>query len=184
MAGGRCGFWIDSTVAAGPLYDAKQSQIAERVGFAPIPTGAYSGLTWLWSWNLAIPASSKQQDAARAFIGRVQGVCQAGGPGERLGGGAAGHQAIDLRCPRLQAGGALRQLRAAGNHERQPRWADAGAAPLHGRAVRRHPEIQGIGTQVGQTIAGTLTGQTNVENALRTAQSATERTMRQAGYPK
>ena len=38
-------------------------------------------------------------------------------------------------------------------------------------------------TQVGQTIASTLTG-TQVDQALKTAQSATERTMRQAGYPK
>jgi sorbitol/mannitol transport system substrate-binding protein len=45
-------------------------------------------------------------------------------------------------------------------------------------------EFQGIGTQVGQTIAGTLTGQTTVDQALKAAQSATERTMRQAGYPK
>ena len=45
------------------------------------------------------------------------------------------------------------------------------------------PEFQGIGTQVGQTIASTLTG-TSVDQALKTAQSATERTMKQAGYPK
>ena len=45
------------------------------------------------------------------------------------------------------------------------------------------PEFQGIGTQVGQTVASTLTGQ-NVEQALRSAQSATERAIRQAGYPK
>ena len=46
------------------------------------------------------------------------------------------------------------------------------------------PEFQGIGTQVGQTIAATLTGQRKVDQALKAAQSATERTMRQAGYPK
>ena len=46
------------------------------------------------------------------------------------------------------------------------------------------PEFQGIGTQVGQTIAGVLTGQSTVDQALASAQSATARTMRQAGYPK
>jgi sorbitol/mannitol transport system substrate-binding protein len=46
------------------------------------------------------------------------------------------------------------------------------------------PEFQGIGTQVGQTIAATLTGQQTVDQALKSAQSSTERTMRQAGYPK
>ena len=37
---------------------------------------------------------------------------------------------------------------------------------------------------VGQNIAAALTGQMTVEQALETSQSATERTMRQAGYIK
>ncbi len=56
--------------------------------------------------------------------------------------------------------------------------------PYDGAQFVAIPEFQGIGTQVGQTIAGTLTGQSTVDQALATAQSATERTMRQAGYPK
>jgi len=44
------------------------------------------------------------------------------------------------------------------------------------------PEFQGIGTQVGQTLAAALAGQMDVDQALQSAQSATERTMRQAGY--
>jgi sorbitol/mannitol transport system substrate-binding protein len=46
------------------------------------------------------------------------------------------------------------------------------------------PEFQGIGTVVGQQVAAALAGQTTVDQALQTAQRATERTMRQAGYPK
>ena len=56
--------------------------------------------------------------------------------------------------------------------------------PYKGAQFVAIPEFQGIGTQVGQTIAGTLTGQTTVDQALKGAQAATERTMRQAGYPK
>ena len=55
--------------------------------------------------------------------------------------------------------------------------------PYTGAQFVAIPEFQGIGTQVGQTIASTLTG-APVEQALRSAQSATERTIRQAGYPK
>ena len=46
------------------------------------------------------------------------------------------------------------------------------------------PEFQGIGTTVGQPIAAALAGQMTVDEALATAQTATERTMKQAGYPK
>ena len=44
------------------------------------------------------------------------------------------------------------------------------------------PEFQSIGTQAGQTIAAALTGDTSVEQALDSAQRATERTMQRAGY--
>ena len=56
--------------------------------------------------------------------------------------------------------------------------------PYEGAQFVAIPEFQGIGTQVGQTVAGTLTGQSTVEEALKTAQAATERTIHQAGYPK
>jgi sorbitol/mannitol transport system substrate-binding protein len=46
------------------------------------------------------------------------------------------------------------------------------------------PEFQGIGTQVGQSVAATLSGQMSVDQALETAQRATERTVKQAGYLK
>ncbi|RKK05431.1 extracellular solute-binding protein [Pseudoroseomonas wenyumeiae] len=186
MAGGRCGFWIDSTVAAGLLYDAKQSQIAERVGFAPIPTGSYAGgPTWLWSWNLAIPASSKQQEAARSFItwatskDYIKLVAQENGwvavpPGTRQ----STYDNPDYKKVAPFAGFVQQAIMSAnpGGPTREPR-------PYTGAQFVAIPEFQGIGTQVGQTIASTLTG-TSVENALRSAQSATERTMRQAGYPK
>jgi len=69
FASGHCGMWIDATSAAGTVYDKKQSQVADQVGFAALPTGSVTGgPTWLWSWNLAIPASSKQPDAARQFV--------------------------------------------------------------------------------------------------------------------
>ena len=46
------------------------------------------------------------------------------------------------------------------------------------------PEFQGIGTVVGQQIAAALAGQSTVDQALDSAQRSTERTMKQAGYPK
>jgi len=56
--------------------------------------------------------------------------------------------------------------------------------PYEGAQFVAIPEFQGIGTNVGQTIAGALSGQSTVEQALKAAETATERTMRQAGYPK
>ena len=173
FASGHCGMWIDATVAGGLLYDKKQSTVADKVGFAPMPTGSFKGApTWLWSWNLAIPATSKQKDAARTFMTwatdkqYIQLVAKENGwvsvpPGTRQSTyeiaeyqkaapfAAFVRKAIDVANPNGQT--------------QQPR-------PYTGAQFVAIPEFQGIGTQVGQTIAGTLTGQTTVDQALKTAQ--------------
>ncbi len=56
--------------------------------------------------------------------------------------------------------------------------------PYQGRQFVGIPEFQGIGTQVGQLIAGALAGRMSVEQALGAAQRSTQRIMRQAGYRK
>jgi sorbitol/mannitol transport system substrate-binding protein len=185
-AGGRCGIWIDATVAAGLLFDPKQSQVSDRIGFAPMPTGEFTGgPTWLWSWNLAIPASSRQQDAARTFITwatskeYIRLVAQENGwvavpPGTRQ----STYDSPDYQRAAPFAAYVQRAIMSANPNAqtREPR-------PYTGAQFVAIPEYQGIGTQVGQTIASTLTG-APVDQALRTAQAATERSMRQAGYPR
>jgi sorbitol/mannitol transport system substrate-binding protein len=187
FASGHCGMWIDATVAGGLLYDKKQSTVADKVGFAPMPTGSFAGApTWLWSWNLAIPVSSKQQDAARTFItwatskDYIQLAAKANGwvsapPGTRV----STYDSSDYQNAAPFAAFVRKAIEVANpdGQTEQPR-------PYTGAQFVAIAEFQGIGTQVGQTVAGTLTGQTTVDQALKAAQSATERTMRQAGYPK
>ena len=187
FASGHCAMWIDATVAGGLLFDKKQSQVADTVGFAPMPTGSFSGgPTWLWSWNLAIPATSKQLDVARTFVTWATSkeyialVAKENGwvsvpPGTRQS--TYANPAYQQAAP--FAGFVQKAIDVANpnGQTREPR-------PYTGAQFVAIPEFQGIGTQVGQTIAGTLTGQTTVDAALKSAEAATERTMRQAGYPK
>ena len=187
FASGHCAMWIDATVAGGLLFDKKQSQVADTVGFAPMPTGSFTGgPTWLWSWNLAIPATSKQLDVARTFVTWATSkeyialVAKENGwvsvpPGTRQS--TYANPAYQQAAP--FAGFVQKAIDVANpnGQTREPR-------PYTGAQFVAIPEFQGIGTQVGQTIAGTLTGQTTVDAALKSAEAATERTMRQAGYPK
>jgi sorbitol/mannitol transport system substrate-binding protein len=187
FATGHCAMWIDATVAGGMLFDTKQSQVADKVGFAPMPTGSFTGgPTWLWSWNLAIPTSTKQADAARTFITwatskeYIQLVAKENGwvsvpPGTRQ----STYDNADYKKAAPFAGFVLKAIDVA-----NPNGQTKNPRPYTGAQFVAIPEFQGIGTQVGQTIAGTLTGQSTVDAALTSAQSATERTMRQAGYPK
>ena len=66
---GKCGMWIDATVAASFVTDAKDSTVADKVGFALAPdTGLGKRGNWLWAWTLAIPAGSQKVDSAKKFI--------------------------------------------------------------------------------------------------------------------
>ena len=187
FASGHCGMWIDATVAGGMLFDAKQSQVADKVGFAPMPTGSFKGApTWLWSWNLAIPTTSKQQAAAKEFVtwatskDYIKLVAAQNGwvavpPGTRQ----STYDNADYKKAAPFAAFVLNAIDVA-----NPNGQTEEKRPYTGAQFVAIPEFQGIGTQVGQTVAATLTGQQTVDAALKAADSATARTMKQAGYPK
>src|ERR1700686_1112336 len=60
FAGGKAAMWIDATSGAGPLLDKAQSQVSDKVAFAPAPIEATpNGAHWLWSWAFAIPKAAK-----------------------------------------------------------------------------------------------------------------------------
>src|SRR5450755_103283 len=66
---GKCGMWVDATIAASFISDPKQSSVADKVAFAQAPTAVTpKGANWLWAWALAIPAGSQKVDAAQKFI--------------------------------------------------------------------------------------------------------------------
>ncbi|MBM9400544.1 sugar ABC transporter substrate-binding protein [Gluconacetobacter azotocaptans] len=181
---GHCGMWIDSTVAGGLLFDPAQSHVAGNVGFAAAPLGPYGkGPTWLWSWNLAIPASSSHTADAQTFVTwatskeYVRLVARTHGwvavpAGTRLSTydsteyqkaapfASFVHTAIDRADPN----GPTKQLR-----------------PYGGAQFVAIPQFQAIGTQVGQIVAAALSGQTSVDQALTTAQASVTRTVRQSG---
>jgi len=66
---GKCGIWIDATVAASFVTNPASSRVADKVGFALAPDNELGKRSnWLWAWALAIPASSPKVDAAKKFI--------------------------------------------------------------------------------------------------------------------
>src|SRR5918995_4947773 len=66
---GKCGMWIDATVAASFVTNPKESSVADKVGFALAPnTGKGKNANWLWAWALAVPSSSDAVEEAKQFI--------------------------------------------------------------------------------------------------------------------
>ena len=66
---GKCGMWVDATIAASFITDPKQSKVADKVAFAQAPSEVTTkGANWLWAWALAVPASTKNAVAAQKFV--------------------------------------------------------------------------------------------------------------------
>ena len=57
---GKCGMWIDATVAASFVTNPDDSTVADKVGFALAPdNGLGKRSNWLWAWALAIPPAPR-----------------------------------------------------------------------------------------------------------------------------
>ncbi|WP_263263489.1 sugar ABC transporter substrate-binding protein [Pseudomonas sp. RIT-PI-S] len=181
---GKCAIWVDASVAGSFVTDKSQSKVADSVGFTFAPhQSTEKGTSWLYSWALAIPASSKKQDAARVFatwatseayaklVAEKDGIANVP-PGTRA---STYSDAYMKAAPFAKV--TLDSLKVA-----DP--AASADKPYVGIQLVTIPEFQAIGTAVGKIFSGALTGQMSVDQALAAAQSSTERDMKRAGYPK
>jgi len=67
MMQGKAGMFIDSATLAPRCEDPSLSQVAGKLGYAIVP-GNTAVVPGFYSWTLAIPAHSKNKDAAGKFI--------------------------------------------------------------------------------------------------------------------
>ncbi|MCB9946738.1 MAG: sugar ABC transporter substrate-binding protein [Rhodospirillaceae bacterium] len=182
---GKCAMWIDATVAAGMLSNPDQSQVVDTLGFTATPIAVTpKGSHWLWSWALAIPASSDAQDAALEFISWATSkeYIQLVGAERGWVSVPPGTRASTYANPEYQAAAPFAQFVLDAIQTTDPIDNTLNPSPYTGIQYVGIPGFQAIGTQVGQMIAAALTGQMSLDEALESAQRSTERTMRQAGY--
>ncbi len=182
---GKCGMWVDATVAAGLLSNPKESQVYDKIGFARAPIQEYSnGSSWLWAWALAVPKTSKSPEAAQKFIAwatskeYIQLVADQDGwssvpPGTRT----STYANPNYRKAAPFASIVLKSIQSA--DITRP---SVEPTPYQGVQYVDIPEFQAIGTSVGQTMAAAVTGRISVDQALQQSQSATERFMKHTGY--
>ena len=154
-------------------------------GFTGAPIAVTErGAGWAWSWALAIPASSQHVDEAKQFLAWATSEEYVNLVGETDGWTVAppGTRLSTYQNPAYIEAAPFAEFVIDAILAADPANPTAQPVPYTGVQFVAIPEFQGIGTQVGQSIAAALAGQMSVEQALQTAQSATERTMRQAGY--
>ncbi|MEI8624549.1 sugar ABC transporter substrate-binding protein [Pseudoalteromonas sp. B137] len=184
---GKCGIWIDATVAGAFVTNKKDSEVADKVGFALAPdNGLGKRGNWLWSWTLAVPASSKKPDAAMKFISWATSKEYT-----QLVADKKGWAKVPLSTrkslysnQKYMDAAPFAQITLDSIQSADPKNPTVKPVPYVGIQFVAIPEFQGIGTAVGQQFSAALTGQMTVKQALSTSQHLVERTMRKARYPK
>lgn len=187
MSSGKCAMWIDATVAAGMLYNKAQSQVSDKIGFAAAPVAVTpKGSHWLWSWSLAIPKTSKQQDAAKKFAAWATSkeYIEMVGKDEGWASVPPGTRKSTYARPEYKQAAPFGDFVLKAIETADPNDATLHKVPYTGIQFVGIPEFQSFGTVVGQSIAGVVAGQTSVDAALKAGNAAADRAVKQAGYQK
>ena len=182
---GKCGMWIDATIAASFVSDPKQSKVADVIAFAQSPVAVTNrGANWLWAWSLAIPAGTKQAGDAKAFIEWATSKSYIELVASKNGWGAVptGTRASTYANPKFQAAAVFAKAELKAIMSADPANSTQDPTPYVGVQFAAIPEFQAIGTVVGQQMTAALAGDISVAEALANAQAAADREMRRAGY--
>jgi polyol transport system substrate-binding protein len=184
---GKCGMWIDATVAASFVTNPKESKVADKVGFALAPdTGLGKRGNWLWAWSLAIPAGSAKQEDAKKFIAWAtsKSYLELVAAKEGWANVPPGTRKSLYANPEYQAAAPFARMTLESINAADPTAPTVKPVPYVGVQFVAIPEFQGLGTAVGQQFSAALAGQTTVDQALQNAQQLSEREMRKGGYLK
>jgi sorbitol/mannitol transport system substrate-binding protein len=187
FSSGKCGMWVDATIAASFISDPKQSQVADKVAFAQAPTAVTpKGANWLWAWALAIPAGTQKAEAAQKFISwatskqYIQLVAKESGWGSV----PTGTRTSTYKTPEFLKAAKFADAEKKAIDSANPNDSTLPKSPYVGVQYAAIPEFQAIGAAVGQQMSAALAGKSTVDAALTAGQNIADREMRKAGYYK
>jgi len=181
---GKCGMWIDATVAASFVTNPDDSTVADKVGFALAPdNGLGKRSNWLWAWALAIPAGTEKEAAAKQFIEWATGTSYIELVAEKEGWANVppGARTSLYENPNYQAV-PFAKMTLESILSADPNSPTVDPVPYVGVQFAAIPEFAGIATEVSQEFSAVYAGQQTVEEALAKAQALTIDAMEAAGY--
>ncbi len=184
---GKCGMWIDATVAASFVSNPKDSTVADKVGYALAPdNGLGKRGNWLWAWSLAMPAGTQKAAAAEKFIAWATSKDYLALVASKEGWANVppGTRTSLYQNPEYLAAAPFAKMTLDSINSADPTKPTVKPVPYVGVQFVAIPEFQGLGTTVGQLFSAALAGQMSVDDALAQAQSVSVREMTRSGYIK
>ena len=184
---GKCGMWIDATIAASFITDPKQSKVADKVAFAQAPYSATTkGANWLWAWALGIPAGTKNTEAAQKFVSWATSKEYINLVAKDKGWAAVptGTRKTTYANPEFMKAAVFADAEKKAIDSANPNDSTLPKSPYVGVQFAAIPEFQAIGIAVGQQLSSVLAGKATVDQAMKISQTAAEREMTKGGYYK
>lgn len=175
---GKCGMWIDATIAASFLT-------VDGVAYAQSPNaGNPVGANWLWAWAMAVPAGSPNASEAKKFIewatskDYIKAV--ANHPDFGWGSVPTGTRASTYAYREFQKVAGFAAAEMAAIESAAPEA--TALKPYVGVQFAAIPEFPQVGSAVAQEMAAALSGAKSVDAALKASQAAADAIMSEAGY--
>ncbi|WP_146344897.1 ABC transporter substrate-binding protein [Phaeobacter marinintestinus] len=181
---GKCGMWIDATVAASFVTNPDDSTVADKVGFALAPnTGMGKNSNWLWAWALAVPAGTQKEAEAKQFIEWATSTdyIDLVAASEGWANVPPGARTSLYENPEYQKV-PFAQMTLDSILSADPNDSTVNESPYVGVQFAAIPEFAGIATEVSQEFSAAYAGQQTIEEALAKAQALTNDAMEAAGY--
>jgi len=186
MQTGKCGMWIDATVAASFVSDPKASQVADKMAYALAPDmGMGKRSNWLWAWALAVPAGTKKADAAQKFVGWATSkhYTELVAAKEGWANVPPGTRASLYANPEYMKV-PFAKMTLDSMNSADPTHPTVKPVPYTGVQFASIPEFAGIATKTGELFSAVLAGQMKLDDALKQAQDFSTAEMTKAGYIK
>jgi sorbitol/mannitol transport system substrate-binding protein len=173
---GKVAMWYDATVAAG-LLEASDSPVKGKNGYVPAPVDKTQASGWLWSWALAIPKTSSNQNIAWKYISWATGPDYIKEAGTRVDGGWAaippGTRKSTYEIP---------QYKKAAKAFAKPTLDSITTAPITNPGTTKRPglpgvqyvgvpQFQDVGNQCTQQFSAVIAGRSSIDTALKNCQS-------------
>ena len=171
----KVAMWYDATVAAG-LLEADDSDVKGKNGYAPAPVEETPASGWLWTWALAIPATSEQVDLAWEYISFATGPEYLKQAGTRIPGGWAaippGTRESTYEIPQYEKAAAAFV---------EPTLDAISAAPIDNPGTTKRPglpgvqyvgipEFQDVGDRCTEQFSAAIAGRASIDEALENCQ--------------
>ncbi|MFC7598319.1 ABC transporter substrate-binding protein [Terrabacter sp. GCM10028922] len=170
---GKAAMWADASVAASML-EADDSPVKGKMGYAHMPVDKTKESGWLWSWNLAIPATTKHKDAALTFVKWATSKDYIKLVGQKIGWSNVppGSRTSTYAIPEYkEAAKAYAPITLEVMSSVNPKQPGVNPQPWVGIQYVSIPEFQDVGNKCAQYVADYLANRSSVDDALGKCQA-------------